>query len=70
VDKARTFDFSDGKVRFQEASVNAYLASVVADFIRQKLLDQRASFVIQTALTFLTIPTEARSGWWKSPTAG
>ena len=43
-DEAECLRFSDGKLSFFEVIVNAYFASVAADFIRQKLLEKRVSF--------------------------
>jgi len=51
VDKARGLGLSDGKLLFRNVNVDAYLASVVADFIRQKLLDQRVSFSFETVMS-------------------
>jgi predicted ABC-type ATPase len=43
--------FTDGKLSFHEVSVNAYFASVAADFLRQKLLERRVSFSFETVMS-------------------
>lgn len=43
--------FTDGKLDFFEVIVNAYFASVAADFLRQKLLQQRKSFSFETVMS-------------------
>ena len=43
--------FTDGKLSFHEVSVNAYFASVAADFLRQKLLEKRVSFSFETVMS-------------------
>lgn len=42
---------SDGKLDFSGVSVNSYFASVAADFLRQKLLEQRVSFSFETVMS-------------------
>jgi predicted ABC-type ATPase len=44
--------FTDGKLSFHEVMGNAYFASVAADFLRQKLLEQRVSFSLETVMSF------------------
>lgn len=43
--------FSDGKLDFSSIAVNAYHASVAADFIRQKLLETSRSFSFETVMS-------------------
>ena len=50
-DEAEYLRFSDGKLSFFEVIVNAYFASVAADFIRQKLLEKRVSFSFETVMS-------------------
>jgi predicted ABC-type ATPase len=50
-DEAAELRFDDGKLSFHSVSVNAYFASVAADFLRQKLLVQRASFTLETVMS-------------------
>lgn len=50
-EEAENLRFSDGKLDFFEVIVNAYFASVAADFIRQKLLEQRVSFSFETVMS-------------------
>jgi len=42
---------ADGKLQFGAIEVNSYLASVAADFLRQKLLAQRSSFTFETVMS-------------------
>jgi predicted ABC-type ATPase len=50
-EEAENLHFSDGKLDFFEVIVNAYYASVAADFIRQKLLEMRVSFSFETVMS-------------------
>jgi predicted ABC-type ATPase len=50
-DRAEKLRFSEEKLDFSEVSVNAYYASVAADFIRQKLLERRVSFSFETVMS-------------------
>ncbi|MBC8125846.1 MAG: zeta toxin family protein [Gloeobacteraceae cyanobacterium ES-bin-144] len=50
-EEAESLSFSDGKLDFFQVSVNAYFASVAADFIRHKLLEKRASFSFETVMS-------------------
>ena len=50
-DEAACLRFTDGKLDFFEVIVNAYFASVAADFLRQKLLEQRKSFSFETVMS-------------------
>jgi len=48
---AQRIRLADGRLHFDDVSVNAYVASVVADFLRQKLLEQRATFTFETVMS-------------------
>ena len=50
-DVARRLGFSDGRLDFPKAEVNSYLASVAADFLRQKLLASKISFTFETVMS-------------------
>lgn len=50
-DEASRLRFTDGKLHFGEVIVNAYFASVAADFLRHKLLEQRVSFSFETVMS-------------------
>jgi predicted ABC-type ATPase len=50
-DEAGHLQFTDGKLGFREVRVNAYFASVAADFLRQKLLEKRVSFSFETVMS-------------------
>ncbi len=49
--EATSLRFTDGKLDFFEGSVNAYFASVAADFLRRKLLELRVSFSFETVMS-------------------
>lgn len=51
LNEAALLRFSEGKLSFFAVSVNAYFASVAADFIRQKLLEARVSFTFETVMS-------------------
>ncbi len=52
LDDARSLRFNDGKLNFHDAGVNAYFASVAADFIRHKLIECSKSFTFETVMSF------------------
>jgi predicted ABC-type ATPase len=52
LDDAHLLRFNDGKLSFFYAGVNAYFASVAADFIRQKLIECSKSFTFETVMSF------------------
>lgn len=41
----------DGVIAFDKVAVNSYFASVAVDFIRQKLLEQKDSFTLETVMS-------------------
>lgn len=43
---------NDGKLSFFNVEINAYFASVAADFIRHKLLERSTSFTFETVMSF------------------
>lgn len=51
LDEADQLRFSDGKLDFHDVVVNAYFASVAADFLRQKLIEARTSFTFETVMS-------------------
>ena len=51
-DESISLSFSDGKLSFFAVSVNAYIASVCADFIRRELLKKRVSYTFETVMSF------------------
>jgi predicted ABC-type ATPase len=62
-DEAAELRFNDGKLSFFAVSVNSYFASVAADFIRQKLLDNGVSFTFETVMSHpskVAIPDKAQ----------
>lgn len=50
LDEAQHLDFGDGVLGLAEVSVNSYYASVVADFMRHKLLESGTSFTFETVM--------------------
>lgn len=50
-DEVAELRFTDGKLSFYAVPVNAYFASVAADFIRQKLLDVGITFTFETVMS-------------------
>lgn len=51
-DTGQTLHFNEDKLFFQNVEVNAYFASVAADFIRSKLIDASKSFTFETVMSF------------------
>ena len=49
--EAQSLSFSENKISFLTVSVNAYFASVIADFIRQKLLGMCVSYTFETVMS-------------------
>jgi predicted ABC-type ATPase len=43
--------FANGRLSFTGKAVNSYFASVAADFLRQKLLQQRTTFTFETVMS-------------------
>lgn len=52
LEDAHSLRFNDDKLIFHEVGVNAYFASVAADFIRQKLMQFSKSFTFETVMSF------------------
>ena len=52
LDDAIELRYNDGKLSFFNVEVNAYFASVAADFIRQKLIECSKSFTFETVMSF------------------
>lgn len=48
---AARIGFEGGRLLFKDVEVNAYFASVVADFIRRRLLERKVSFTIETVMS-------------------
>ena len=51
LDDADQLSFNDGKLDFFAVIVNAYFASVAADFIRHKLIETGTSFTFETVMS-------------------
>ena len=51
LDETAALHFNDDKLSFFEVTVNAYFASVAADFIRQKLLETKTGFTFETVMS-------------------
>lgn len=50
-DEAEYLRFNDNRLSFSDVIVNAYFASVAADFIRQKLILSNQSFTFETVMS-------------------
>src|SRR5690348_13935318 len=50
-DSAKQVSFEKSRLIFSDVRVDSYLASVVGDFIRQKLLQARVSFTFETVMS-------------------
>jgi len=50
-DQAQRLPFADGQLVFPDGTINSYWASVAADFLRQQLMRQRASFTVETVMS-------------------
>jgi predicted ABC-type ATPase len=48
---AGRLEFQENRLRFGRVEVNSYFASVAADYLRQKLLAQKASFTFETVMS-------------------
>lgn len=48
---ANNLTMEDDRLRFEQTTVNSYLASVVVDFLRRRLIDGRASFTFETVMS-------------------
>jgi predicted ABC-type ATPase len=51
LDEADQLSFNDGKLDFYAVIVNAYFASVAADFLRHKLIEAGTSFTFETVMS-------------------
>lgn len=51
VDEARFLRLKEGKLEFHKVGVNAYFASVVADFLRNKLIEANRTFTFETVMS-------------------
>lgn len=49
--EAENLRFQDNKLIFQDVNINAYFASVVADFLRTKLIEASKSFTFETVMS-------------------
>jgi len=50
-DAVKQLAFANGRLDFGGVEANSYLASVVGDFLRQKLLAQKVSFTFETVMS-------------------
>lgn len=51
LEQAAALRFEDGKLHFGDVAVNAYVASVLADFMRRHLLASGTSFTFETVMS-------------------
>lgn len=52
LDDVNDLRFNDKKLIFRDVGINAYFASVAADFIRSKLIECSKSFTFETVMSF------------------
>lgn len=52
LEEAHNLRFNDGKLIFFNVEVNAYFASVAADFVRHQLIKHSKSFTFETVMSF------------------
>ena len=52
LDETCRLRFNENKLSFHESKIDAYFASVAADFIRQKLIQSTRSFTFETVMSF------------------
>lgn len=50
-DAARDLQFDNGRLNFENVEVNSYFASVACDCLRQKLLEQKETFTLETVMS-------------------
>jgi len=50
-DAAKQLSFGNGRLDFAKVEVNSYFASVAGDFLRQKLLERKISFTLETVMS-------------------
>ena len=48
---SNNFRYVNGQLSFESAQINSYYASVIADFIRRKLLKKKISFTFETVMS-------------------
>lgn len=51
IDQIPLFLFSENTLSFHNVDINAYFASVIADFIRKKLIEKSVSFTTETVMS-------------------
>lgn len=51
LDEVENLKFNQNRLNFSEIRVNAYFASVAADFVRQKLIVSKQSFAFETVMS-------------------
>lgn len=49
--RLRMFAGPNGRLAFSDVAVNSYFASVVAAYLRQQLMKQRASLTLETVMS-------------------
>jgi len=50
-ESVRRLRFKGGRLEFSDVAANAYFASVAVDFLRRKLLEQKATFTFETVMS-------------------
>jgi predicted ABC-type ATPase len=50
-ERTKQLTFSDNRLEFGTVAVNSYLASAASDFLRQKLMERKISFTLETVMS-------------------
>ena len=50
-DQARQLEFAGGRLEFRNAEINSYFASVLVEFLRQRLMAANATFTLETVMS-------------------
>jgi predicted ABC-type ATPase len=66
---AKHLTFANNRLEFDAVEVNSYLASVASDFLRQKLMEQKISFTLETVMSHpskVDLLTQAQSAGYRT----
>jgi predicted ABC-type ATPase len=66
---ARQLTFTNHRLEFGAVEVNSYFASVASDFLRQKLMEQKISFTLETVMSHpskIELLTQAQANGYRT----
>ena len=66
---ARQLTFANRRLEFGAVEVNSYFASVASDFLRQKLMEQKISFTLETVMSHpskIELLTQAQASGYRT----